>query len=65
MTENSMAIHFHDFGEDQEGFFAVRRIGDKVALCLSLERNGDVEALLDKEAVIKFIHSLTDAIKIE
>lgn len=55
-------IIFHDYGEGQSGVAVVRAFEDKVALCLSLESNGDVEALLDKEVVEKLIEALKTAI---
>lgn len=65
MTTNSgkdTTITFYDYGEGQRGVAVVRQFEDKVALCLSLEDDGDVEALLDKEAVEKLIEAMRDAV---
>ena len=62
MDEDSTTITFRDHAENQEGFAVIRRFGDKVAICLSLEENGDVEALIEKEVVERLIDSLKLAI---
>jgi hypothetical protein len=62
MSEDSTTITFHDHAEGQEGFAVVRRFDDKVAICLSLETNGDVEALIGKAVVQKLITALQAAI---
>ena len=62
MSQHSTTITFHDHAENQEGFAVVRRFDDKVAVCLSLETNGDVEALMEKEVVQKLITALQEAI---
>ena len=64
MTTNSdkdKTITFYDYGESQNGVAVVRQFEDKVALCLSLEHDGDVEALLDREVVEKLIEAMRDA----
>lgn len=61
MTTNSdqdKTITFYDYGEGQSGVAVVRQFEDKVAICLSLEEDGDVEALLDREAVEKIIEAM-------
>ena len=60
--ENSTTIRFRDHAENQEGFAVIRRFGDKVAICLSLEEDGDVEALIEKEVIERLIESLKLAI---
>jgi hypothetical protein len=62
MNNDMTTIVFHDHAENQEGFAVVRRFEDKVAVCLSLETNGDVEALIDKVVVQELIAALQDAI---
>jgi hypothetical protein len=60
--DNSTTITFRDHAENQEGFAIIRRFEGKVAICLSLEENGDVEALIEKEVVERLIESLKSAI---
>ena len=62
MSRDSTTITFRDHAENQEGFAVVRRFEDKVSVCLSLETNGDVEALIEKEVVQKLIAALQEAI---
>jgi hypothetical protein len=59
--KNNSTIKFHDHGENQKGFIVVRRFEDKVAICLSLEENGDVEALVEKEVVSELLEALKKA----
>ena len=54
-------ITFYDYGESQNGVVVVRQFEDKVALCLSLEHDGDVEALVDREVVETLIEAMRDA----
>ncbi len=61
MDENNSTIKFYDHGENQEGFIAIRKFGDKVAICLSLEENGDVEALIEEEVVREILEALKTA----
>ncbi|MFG0292543.1 MAG: hypothetical protein ACF8MJ_05255 [Phycisphaerales bacterium JB050] len=58
----SKMIPFHDYGEGDNGVVIVRTFEGKVALCLSLESNGDVEAVLDRDTVEKVIAALSAAI---
>lgn len=60
--ENSTTISFRDHAENQDGFAVVRRFEDKVAICLSLEENGDVEVLIEREVVERLIEALRSAI---
>jgi len=60
-NEDSTIIKFYDHGEKQNGFFVVRKFDDKVAICLSLEENGDVEALIENEVVSKLLEALKTA----
>lgn len=63
MTDNnSTTILFRDHADNQEGFVIIRKFGDKVAICVSLKENGDVEALIEKEVVERLIESLKSAI---
>ena len=57
----SSTIKFHDHGENQEGFIVIRNFDDKVAICLSLQENGDVEALIGKDVVHEIIEALKTA----
>ena len=59
---NSTTITFRDNAENQEGLVVIRRFEDKVAICLSLEKNGDVEALVEREVVERLIEALNSAI---
>jgi len=64
MTMNSNkdnTITFYDYGECQNGVAVVRKHEDKVVLCLSLENDGDVEAVLDRKAVERLIEAMRDA----
>ena len=62
MSENATTIRFHDHAENQDGIAVVRRFDDKVAICVSLETNGDVEALIEKAIVQELIAALQEAI---
>lgn len=53
MSNNPNIIKFHDHADDQEGFVSVRKFEDKIFVCLSLETNGDAEALIEKEVVLR------------
>ena len=60
-SDKSITIKFHDHGENQEGFMVIRRFDDRVAICLSLEENGDVEALVEKDVVRELMEALRTA----
>ena len=60
--DNSTTITFRDQAENQEGVVVIRRFDDKVAICLSLEHNGDIEALMETEVVQRLIEALKSAI---
>ncbi len=62
MPGDSTIIKFQDHAENQEGFILIRRFDDKVAVCLSLETNGDVEVLIDKMIVQKLINVLQESV---
>ena len=62
MAKDSTTISFRDHGENQEGFFVIRRFDDRVSICLSLETNGDVEALVGRGDVAKLIVALQEMI---
>lgn len=59
--DNSSTIKFFDHGENQEGFIVIRDFDDKVAICLSLQENGDVEALIEKDVVREILEALKTA----
>ena len=44
-----VTFNFLDQAENQGACFAIRAVDDKVAISLSLERNGDAEAVIDRE----------------
>jgi len=63
MSDDSITVKFHDHSENQEGFAVVRKFQGRVSICLSLERNGDVEALVDNDVVQGLIDALQQAIE--
>jgi hypothetical protein len=62
MNEYSASLTFQDHGENQTGYLCVRTFGNQVAISLSLEKDGDVEALIDKSVVEKLIEMLQTSI---
>lgn len=60
--QNIDTIEFEDLGEGGRGVLIVRQYGEQVALCLSLEENGDCEALIKKEVAERLINALRQAI---
>ena len=58
MGEHGATITFTDHGGHQQACAIVRRVDGKVALCLSLQRDGDVEATLDRDVVEELIQAL-------
>lgn len=62
MGEYSTTIRFHDYEENQEAFFIVRKFGDRVSLGFSLEKDGDFEALIDQHAAKELIAAIQKAI---
>lgn len=60
--ENIATITYMDSGENEEACAIIRKVGNKVALCISLKSNGDIETILEKNDVLKLIEALNVAI---
>ncbi len=54
---------FRDGSEAQQALAIVRCGGGQIALCLSLESNGDVEVTMDKSLTEQLIDALTQAVR--
>ena len=63
MGDDSTTVKFHDYEEQQEGFFVVRKFGDRLSLAFSLEKNGDFEALIDRRAAEELVEAIQKAIR--
>ncbi|MCC5787641.1 MAG: hypothetical protein JJU33_13190 [Phycisphaerales bacterium] len=48
-SPDPVTFNFLDQAENQGACFVIRAVNDQVAICLSLERNGDAEAVIDRE----------------
>ena len=55
-------INFVDKAESQNACMIIRRYGQDVALCVSLESDGDVEVLISAEDAKKLIVALEEAL---
>jgi hypothetical protein len=56
-------ITFHDLDSTKEAAVIVRYDTSTVALCVTLEREGDVEVVMSKPDARKLIDALFDALK--
>jgi hypothetical protein len=55
-------ITFQDAGSSDEAVAIVRYEEDRVALCLSLKSNGDVDVVMKKADAAKLVEALNRAI---
>ena len=55
-------IEFKDFGEGGRGVLIVSQCGEQVALCLTLEENGDYEVFIEKEVAERLAGALRRAV---
>ena len=53
---------FNDAASGDEGCVVIRYGGDSVAIAVSLSKDGDVEVVMRKQDLSKFVDALTDAI---
>ena len=60
--QNIDTIDFEEHGDGGHGVLIIRKCGEQVAICLSLEENGDNEALIDKEVAERLIKALENAV---
>jgi len=62
--QNIDTIEFEEQGDGGRGVMIVRRSGEQVAICVTLEESGDYEVLIDKEVVERFVKALQQAANI-
>lgn len=60
--KNIDTIKFEERGDGGQGMMIVRQCDSQVSFCISLEDNGDIEALIDKEVAERLIKALSEAI---
>ena len=60
-----MTIQFFDEESRSEACVIVRRCGERIALCVSLRSDGDVETFMDKGNATHLIEALREALKDE
>lgn len=58
----SEAVTFFDCDNDQEAAVIVRSVTDKVALCISLEKGGDIEVMLSPSQAKLVVDALQKAV---
>lgn len=59
--KEAATITFQDLDSSEEAVAIVRYDAEKVALCLSLRANGDIEVTMNKAILKKLIEALTEA----
>ena len=64
-ARNVATIEFFDDESKDDACVIVRRCRDKVALCVTLRSNGDVEAFLDRRSAERLLHALEEALRDE
>lgn len=60
--KEAASIIFHDLESSEEAVVIVRYDTEKIALCLSLEKDGDVEVVMDKANTKRLIEALNKAL---
>jgi len=63
MSDKPITVNFHDLTENQAGQIIVRRVGDNVAICVTLEEDGDIEVLVERKTVEKLNQALVSVIE--
>jgi hypothetical protein len=61
MMNEAASIKIRDFESSEEALAIVRYDGSRVALCLSLKSDGDVEVVMNKADAGKLIEALKKA----
>jgi len=56
--EHSTTIEFIDGDSESEGSLVIRRVGKHIGLCISLKQDGDIEAFLEKDDVLRLVAAL-------
>lgn len=64
-SRNVATIEFFDEESQDAACVIVRRCGDKVALCVSLRADGDVEAFLGRDVAERLLRALEEALRDE
>jgi len=62
-TRNIATIEFFDEQSQDTACVIVRRCGDRVALCVSLRADGDVEAFLGRNEAERLLRALEEALR--
>lgn len=59
--EQVLTLRYNDQESHDEAYIGVRRIGELVALCVSLRKDGDVQTVLTKNDAMKLADALKNA----
>jgi len=61
-VKEAASITFHDLESSEEAVVIVRYDTERIALCLSLKTDGDVEVVMDKANTKRLIEALNKAV---
>ena len=63
MMEEIATIQFQEIETSDQGLAVIRRSKDAVAIALSLQGNGDIEAVMTKEDARRLLKALQAAVE--